>query len=273
MTKYLIIKILFFISFTYVHIALAESEDVKCSKILGSIIVETELSEKDKLNKWSDYKDTCSKDDFYYIGQAQIYSLRNAGHGVNYIHKLLDEKKITYTKDIMFFLGTGCDAYAFQQNEEALEVLKGFADILINDYKNSATGYFLKGCYFFHQNNLNQAEYYYKKAKELGKTNNDKLFQTVAIRDLTIRRAAIIAYRQNKYKLCIGFYKKAFELNEFGTLVDSFVSNAVTKSLFKLGNCKDARKLMDLRKELFPQFAKGKNFIDLEQEYNQTCSK
>lgn len=273
MTKYLIIKILLFISFTYVHITLAESEDEKCNKILESIIIETELSETDKLNKWSDYKGTCSKDYFYYIGQAQIYSLRDTGHGFNYINKLLDEKKITYTKDIMFFLGTCCDAYAFQQNSEALEVLKSFADILINDYKNSATGYFLKGCYFFHVNNLNQAEYYYKKAKELGRTNNDKLFQRLAIRNITIKRAAIIAYRQNKYKLCIGFYKKAFELSEFGTLADSFASNAVTKSLLKLGNCKDARKLMDLRKELFPQFAKGKNFIDLEQEYNQTCSK
>jgi len=89
MTKYLIIKILLFISFTYVHITLAESEDEKCNKILESIIIETELSETDKLNKWSDYKGTCSKDYLYYIGQAQIYSLRDTGHGFNYINKLL----------------------------------------------------------------------------------------------------------------------------------------------------------------------------------------
>lgn len=71
--------------------------------------------------------------------------------------------------------------------------------------------------------------------------------------------------------MCVSLYNKALKLDEFGTLADSFVSNAVTKSLLKLGNCKDARKLMNLRKELFPQFAKGKNFIDLDQEYNQTC--
>ena len=151
-------------------------------------------------------------------------------------------------------------------------MLTGFADILINDYKNSATGYFLKGCYFFHKNDFDKAEEYYKKAKDLGKTNNDKLFQTVAIRDLIIKRAAIVAYKQNRFKMCIALYNKAFELDEFGALFDSFASNTVTRALIKIGNCKDARKLMDLRKELFPQIAKGKNFLELEQEYSKTCA-
>ncbi|MDP5110743.1 MAG: hypothetical protein NWP47_05110, partial [Rickettsiaceae bacterium] len=61
--------------------------------------------------------------------------------------------------------------------------------------------------------------------------------------------------------------------DEFGTLVDSVASNTVTRALMKIGNCKDARKLMDLRKELFPQFTKGKNFIELEQEYSTICEK
>ena len=274
MMRYSIVKLLFFVLLAYAQIVLAESNDEKCSKILGSIIVETEWTEQDKLNKWANYELTCSKDYLYYIGQAQIYGLQDTGRAINYINKLLDEKKITYTKDILFFLGMGCDAaYFFKKDNEALEVLTGFADILINDYKNSATGYFLKGCYFFHKNDFDKAEEYYKKAKELGKTGNDKLFQTAAIRDLTIKRGAILAYKQNEFEFCIGFYKKALALDEFGTLSDSFASNAATRSLLKIGNCKDARKLMDLRKELFPQITKGKNFIELEQEYSQACKK
>jgi len=274
MMRYLIIKILFFVLFVYTQIALAESEDEKCSKILGSIIVETELSEQEKLNKWTNYENTCSKDYFYYMGQAQIYGLQDAGYGINYINKLLEEKKITYTKDILFFLGTGCDAiYAFQQDNEALDVLKGFADILISDYKESATGYFLKGCYFFHKNDFDAAERYYKIAKELGKSNYDKSFQTITIRDLTIKRAAILAYKQNEFKVCLGFYNKALALNQFDTLADSFASNTATRALIKIGNCKDARKLMDLRQELFPQITRGKNFIELEKEYSKTCEK
>ena len=103
MMRYSIIKLLFFVLLAYTQIALAESSDEKCSEILGSIIVETELTEQDKLNKWESYERTCSKDYFYYIGQAQIYGLQDIGRAVNYIHKLLKEKKITYTKDILFF--------------------------------------------------------------------------------------------------------------------------------------------------------------------------
>lgn len=273
MKKYLI-KLLLLVVFTHAQITLAELDDEKCSKILGSIIVETELTEQDKLNKWADYEQTCSKDSFYYIGKAQIYALQDTGHAINYIHKLLHEKKITYTKDILFFLGTGYNyVYAFKKNNKALEVLKGFADILINDYKESATGYFLKGCYFFHKNDFNQAQYYYKKAKDLSETNDDNFFQKVSIRDLIIKHSSIVAYKQNRFTMCIGLYNKAFELDEFGTLADSFASNTATRALIKIGNCKDARKLMDLRTELFPQIVKGRNFIELEQEYNQTCSK
>ena len=272
--RYSIIKLLFFVLFAYAQIVLAESNDEKCSEILGSIIVETELKEQDKLDKWKNYEQTCSKDSFYYIGQSQIYGLQGTGHAVNYIHKLLKEGTISYTKDILFLLGIYADAvYSFKKDNEALEVLTGFADILINDYKESATGFFLKGCYFFHKNDFDKAEEYYKKAKELGKTNNDKLFQTLTIRDLTIRRGAILAYKQNEFKFCIGFYKKAFELDEFGTLADSIASNTVTRALIKIGNCKDARKLMDLRQELFPQITKGKDFIELEQEYSKACKK
>lgn len=274
MMRYLIIKLLFFVLLAYTQIVLAESNDEKCSEILGSIIVDTQLQTEDKLNKWKNHEQTCSKDYFYYMGQAQIYGLQDTGHAINYINKLIQEKKITYTKDILFFLGTGYDTiYALREDKKALKILLGFADILINDYKESATGFFLKGCYFFHKNDFDKAEEYYKKAKELGKTNNDKLFQTLAIRDLTIRRGAILAYKQNEFKFCIGFYKKAFELDEFGTLADSFASNTVTRALIKIGNCKDARKLMDLRQELFPQITKGKNFIELEKEYSQTCAK
>ena len=272
MIRYLTVKLLFFTLFAYVQTASAESQNEKCSKILRSIIIDTNLTEQDKFNKWKNYEQTCSKDSFYYIGKAEIYALQDTGHAINYINKLLDEKKITYTKDILFFLGMGCDAaYFFKKDNEALEVLTGFADILINDYKNSATGYFLKGCYFFHKNDFDKAEHYYKKAKELSKTSDDKLFETITIRDLTIKRGAILAYKQNEFEFCIGFYKKAFELNQFGTLADSFASNAATRSLLKIGNCKDARKLMDLRKESVPQITKGKNFIELEQEYSQAC--
>ena len=73
--------------------------------------------------------------------------------------------------------------------------------------------------------------------------------------------------------MCIGLYNKAFELDQFITLADSIASNTATRALIKVGNCKDARKLMDLRKELFPQITKGKNFIELEQEYSQACEK
>ena len=103
MMRYSIIKLLFFVLLGYAQIALAESNDEKCSKILGTIKIETELTEQDKLNKWAKYEDTCSKDYFYFIGQAQIYALQDTGHAVNYINKLLLEKKITYTKDILFF--------------------------------------------------------------------------------------------------------------------------------------------------------------------------
>jgi tetratricopeptide (TPR) repeat protein len=272
--RYSIIKLLFFVLLAYTQIVLAESNDEKCSEILGSIIVDTQLQTEEQLNKWKNYEQTCSKDSFYYIGQSQIYALQDTGHAVNYINKLLKEGTISYTKDILFLLGIYADTvYAFKKDNEALEVLTGFADILINDYKNSATGFFLKGCYFFHKNDFDKAEEYYKKAKELGKTNNDKLFQTITIRDLTIRRAAIIFYRQNEFKFCIGFYKKALELDEFGTLDDSFASNAATRALIKIGNCSKAKELMELRKTLFPQIAKGKNFIELEQEYSQTCAK
>lgn len=72
--------------------------------------------------------------------------------------------------------------------------------------------------------------------------------------------------------MCIALYNKAFELDKFGTLFYSFASNTVTIALIKIGNCKDARKLIDLRKEVFPQIAKGKNFLDLEQEYSKTCT-
>ena len=189
-------------------------------------------------------------------------------------HRELVTSKPNITKDILFHIGIHADvAYAFKKDNQALAVLTGFADILINDYKESATGFFLKGCYFFHKNDFDKAEEYYKKAKELGKTNNDNFFQTITIRDLTIKRAAIMFYRQNEFNFCIGFYKKALELDEFGTLADSFASNAVTRALIKIGNCKDARKLMDLRQELFPQITKGKDFIELEQEYSKACKK
>ena len=272
--RYSIIKLLFFVLLAYASIVSAESENERCSKILRSIIVETKLTEQDKLNKWENYKQTCAEDSFYYTGIAQIYALQDTGYAVNYINKLLKEKKITYTKDILFFIGMCSDAaYAFQKDNSALKVLKGFADILINDYKNSATGFFLKGCYFFHKNDFDKAQEYYKKAKELGETSDDNFCQKISIRDLIIKRAAIVAYKQNRFKMCIGLYNKAFELDEFGTLMDSFASNAATRSLLKIGNCKDARKLMDLRKELFPQFAKSRNFLELEQEYSQTCGK
>ena len=272
--RYLIIKLLFFILFAYAQIVFAESKNEECAKILRSIIMDTQLTEQDKLNKWKNYEQTCSKDSFYYIGQSQIYALQDTGHAINYINKLLKEGTISYTKDILFHIGIHADvAYAFKKDNQALAVLTGFADILINDYKESATGFFLKGCYFFHKNDFDKAEEYYKKAKELGKTNNDNFFQTITIRDLTIKRAAIMFYRQNEFKFCIGFYKKALELDEFGTLADSFASNAVTRALIKIGNCKDARKLMDLRKELFPQIAKSKNFIELEKEYSKACKK
>jgi len=272
--RYSIIKLLFFALLFAAHTVYAETENEKCSKILRSIIIDTQLQTEDQLNKWKNYEQICSKDSFYYIGQSQIYALQDTGHAVNHINKLLLEKKITYTKDILFFLGLCCDAaYALKKDSTALNVLTGFGDILINDYKNSATGFFLKGCYFFHKNDLNQAEYYYKKAKELSKTSNDNFFQKISIRDLIIKRAAIVAYKQNRFTMCIGLYNKAFELDEFGTLADSFSSNTATRALIKIGNCKDARKLMDLRKEFFPQFTKGNNFIDLEQEYNQTCAK
>ena len=146
MIRYLTVKLLFFTLFAYVQTASAEFQNEKCSKILRSIIIDTNLTEQDKFNKWKNYEQTCSKDSFYYIGKAEIYALQDTGHAINYINKLLDEKKITYTKDILFYLGTGCDAvYFFKKDNEALEVLTGFADILINDYKSSATGYFLKG--------------------------------------------------------------------------------------------------------------------------------
>ena len=147
----------------------------------------------------------------------------------------------------------------------------GFADILINDYKNSATGYFLKGCYFFHKDDFNKAQYYYKKAKDLSEINDDNFVQKVSIRDSIIRRASIVAYKQNRFTMCIGLYNKAFELDQFGTLADSIASNTATRALIRIGNCKDARKLMDLRKEFVPQITKGKNFIELEQEYSQAC--
>ena len=272
MIRYLTVKLLFFTLFAYVQTASAESQNEKCSKILRSIIIDTNLTEQDKFNKWKNYEQTCSKDSFYYIGKAEIYALQDTGHAINYINKLLDEKKITYTKDILFYLGTGCDAaYFFKKDNEALEVLTGFADILINDYKNSATGYFLKGCYFFHKDDFNKAQYYYKKAKDLSEINDDNFFQKISIRDLIIRRASIVAYKQNRFTMCIGLYNKAFELDQFGTLADSIASNTATRALIRIGNCKDARKLMDLRKELFPQITKGKNFIELEQEYSQAC--
>ena len=272
--RYSIIKLLFFVLFAYAQIVLAEPNDEKCSEILGSIIVETQLTEQDKLNKWANYEQICSEDNIYYMGQAQIYGLQDTVRGINHINKLIQERKIAYTKEILFFLGTGCDAvYALKKDDEALEVLTGFADILINDYKESATGFFLKGCYFFHKNDFDKAEECYIKAEELSKTSDDKSFQKIAIRDLTIKRAAIVAYKQNRFTMCIGLYNKALALDEFGTLADSFASNTVTRALIKIGNCKDARKLMDLRKEFFPQITKGKNFIALEQEYSKACKK
>ena len=272
--RYLLIKLLFFVLLAYTQIVLAESKDEKCNKIFSSIIANTELAEQQKLNQWAKYKKFCSEDNFYYIGKASIYGLQDSVRGFNYIQSLLEKRKISYTKEIIFFLGICYDAaYALIGQKDALEILIGFADILINDYKNSATGFFLKGCYFFHKNDFDKAEYYYKKAKELSETSNDKLFETITIRDLTIKRGAILAYKQNEFEFCIGFYKKAFELNQFGTLADSFASNTATRALIKIGNCKDARKLMDLRKELFPQITKGKNFIELEQEYSQACEK
>lgn len=90
--------------------------------------------------------------------------------------------------------------------------------------------------------------------------------------DLVIGLAYPI-YRQNEFEFCIAFYNKAFKLDQFGTLADSFASNTATRALIKIGNCSDARKLMDLRQELFPQITKGKNFIELEQEYSKTCEK
>jgi tetratricopeptide (TPR) repeat protein len=274
MIRYLIIKLLFFVLLAYAQMISAESKNEECSKILRSIIMDTKLEKENQLNKWQNYQATCAEDSFYYIGQAQIYGLQDTGNAVNYINKLLKEKKISYTKDIMFFLGICCDAvYSLKKDNEALKVLTGLADILINDYKNSATGFFLKGCYFFHKNDFDSAEEYYKKAKELGKRNDDNFFQNISIRDLTIKRGAIIFYRQNEYKLCIAFYNKALALDEFGTLADSFASNAATRSLLKIGNCKDARKLMNLRQGLFPQIAQGKNFIELVQEYSQECEK
>ena len=272
--RYSIIKLLFFVLLTYAQIVSAESQNEKCSKILRSIIMDTQLPKEDQLNTWKNYKQTCAEDSFYYIGQAQIYGLQDTGYAVNYINKLLKEEKITYTKDILFFLGICGDAvYALKKDSSALKVLKGFADILINDYKNSATGFFLKGCYFFHKNDFDTSEHYYKKAKKLSETSDDNFVQKISIRDLTIKRAAIVAYKQNRFKMCIALYNKALALDEFGTLSDSFASNAATRSLLKIGNCKDARKLMDLRKELFPQITKGKNFIELEQEYSQACKK
>jgi tetratricopeptide (TPR) repeat protein len=260
--------------FAYAQIVFAESNDEKCSYILGSIIVETQLTEQDKLNKWANYKSTCSEDNFYYMGQAYIYGLQDTVRSIHHINKLKQEKKLTYTKDILFFLGTGYDAiYALSGDKEALKILLGFADILINDYKNSATGFFLKGCYYFHKNDFDAAGRYYKIAKELSQTSNDYFFQKISIRDLTIKRAAIVAYKQNRFTMCIGLYNKAFELDEFGTLADSFASNTVARALIKIGNCKDARKLMDLRQELFPQITRGKNFIELEKEYSKTCEK
>ena len=206
--RYFFIQFTFFVLLTYTQIVLAESNDEKCSKIFTSIIANTELTEKQKLNQWSKYKELCSEDNFYYIGKASIYGFQDSVRGFNYIQRLLKKRKISYTKEIMFFLGICYDAaYALIGQKDALEMLLGFADILINDYKNSATGFFLKGCYFFHKNDFDKAEHYYKKAKELSETSDDKLFETITIRDLTIKRASIMLYRQNEYKFCIGFYK------------------------------------------------------------------
>ena len=114
MMRYFLIKFLFFILLAHTQIVFAESKDAKCNKIFSSIIANTELTEKQKLNQWAKYKEFCSEDNFYYIGKASIYGLQDSVRGFNYIQSLLKKRKISYTKEIMFFLGICYDAaYAF----------------------------------------------------------------------------------------------------------------------------------------------------------------
>ena len=268
--RYLIIKLLFFVLLAYTQIVLAESNDEKCSEILGSIMVDTQLTEQDKLNKWKTYEQTCSKDSMYYLGCAAIYSIKDTWHAVNYIDSLSKSRVIPYTKEVLFFLGTGYDGiYGLTNNEEVLGKLLLVANQLMSRHPNSGTGFFLKGCYHFHKGEYNTTEKYYKIASE--KKKYDTKYHIRAMIELSVRKHIVALYRQGKIKDSLDNYNTSLLLNEFSTLADFLVSNTATSALIKIGHCDQAHELMELRKAYFPQIIQRKEFVELEKEYKAVC--
>jgi len=268
--RYSIIKLLFFVLFAYAQIVFAESNDEKCNEIFGSIMTNTQLTENQKLDKWSNYKNTCSHDSMYYLGRAAIYSIKDISYAINYIDFLSKSGVISYTKEVLFFVGSGYDGiYGLTNNEEVLGKLLSVANQLMSKHSNSGTGFFLKGCYHFHKGEYNTAEKYYKIASE--KKKYDTKYHIRSMRELSIRKYIVTLYRQGKIKDSLDNYNTSLLLNEFSTLSDFLVSNTATSALIKIGHCDQARELMELRKAYFPQIIQRKEFVELEKEYKAVC--
>jgi hypothetical protein len=268
--KHLIAKTQIIIFLCFIQVTFAGYDYDQCNEIFGSIITNTQLTEKQKLDKWSNYKNTCSHDSMYYLGCAAIYSIKDISYGVNYIDSLSKSGVISYTKEVLFFLGAGYDGiYGLTNNEEVLGKLLSVANQLMSRHPNSGTGFFLKGCYHFHKGEYNTTEKYYKIASE--KKKYDTKYHIRSMRELSVRKHIVVLYRQGKIKDSLDNYNTSLLLNEFSTLSDFLVSNTATSALIKIGHCDQAHELMELRKAYFPQIIQRKEFVELEKEYKAVC--
>ena len=105
----------------------------KCNEIFGSIMTNTQLTENQKLDKWSNYKNTCSHDSMYYLGRAAIYSIKDISYAINYIDFLSKSGVISYTKEVFYvwieYVGEKADNWISQTDTIVKRVQKTYDKI------------------------------------------------------------------------------------------------------------------------------------------------
>jgi tetratricopeptide (TPR) repeat protein len=231
--------------------------DSICRKKAFEICYDNSIEKATKIKLWENHKETCSSNGSYQLILADMYvargypdksieilkqSIHNSEKYDTRYHKLL-------LHTIYHFLG---------EQYKALEL----ANKIITEYKHWYGGYQALGADSLYMKDYCNAKKYLEKSLKL----NDKDTETYLL-------LAAASYGLKEDDKVIVYYSKAFELDPIQPLADLRSSAAAVGVHVQRGQFEEAKNILDLQQEFFPELKTDKKFNAVKEYYEKALEK
>lgn len=231
--------------------------DTLCRRKAFEIRIDKKTNEETKIKLWEKYKTTCSDDGSYQLNLAHMYLCDGYfSKAKDILEEYIKTNKNYDTKWHELFLHAAYQA--LEEKDKAVNL----ANEMISKYKHWYGGYTALGDSLIEIKDWSNA----KKNLEASIKFYDK-------DPVTYTLLAAVSYELKEDDKVIDYYWKAFELNFFATLRDWRSSAAVVGVYVFRGKFDEAKNILDLQQDFFPEIKNSKKFQAVKDYYEKELKK